>query len=143
MVRFIWIPLSSVWQVNRIPLCIGSADTVMHFYIHHTSSAYSYGQRASETITTDAGISFVDQTDALRPGATTLDSVVVSPGTASGSVVWTTNNSGNLTQVLFPMGTVKTMSYTVGNLLTTASLGSAWTSVYDSLSRAYTIDSLG
>jgi len=127
----------------------GQPDSIVHHIGGHryaflyTFAAYSYGQRASETITTDAGITFVTQSDAWRPAATTLDSIVVSPGTASGSVVWTTNNGGDLTQTHFPVGTAKNMSYTVGHLLTGASLGSAGTAVHDSLSRNYALDSLG
>jgi RHS repeat-associated protein len=127
----------------------GQPDSVVHRFGGHryaflyAFAAYSYGQRVSETITTDAGITFLSQAEAWRPAATTLDSVAVSPGTASGSVVWTSNNAGNVTQVLPPVGAAKSMSYTAGNQLSSESIGSVGTAVNDSLARDYALDTLG
>lgn len=127
----------------------GTTDSIIHrlgghrYAFLYTDTAYSYGHRVGETITSDAGIAFVSQGDVWRPGATTLDSLTVSPGTGSGSSAWTVNNAGNLTQITYPVGPAKAMSYTVGNLLISAALGSSGMVIHDSLTRNYTLDSLG
>jgi len=128
----------------------GATDSVMHRigthrYAFLTTNASStnaqqgthddHQRRGDDLGPTERGVPF-----GVRPS---LDSATLSPGTGSGSVVWTVNPDGVPTQVQWPSSVpTRTTSYTARQQTYHLDFGGSGT-IDDSLARDYQRDTLG
>jgi len=127
---------------------MGAPDSVVHrvgghrYAVLSTQALYTDAQRGTTTLTSDAGISWVNAAEAWHAGSTSRDSVALSPGAGSGNVVWTSNRDNVPTQVQWPSGPTQTTGYTSLIQPYTVSFGGSGT-LNDSLARDYQRDTLG